>query len=252
LHLIGNGSSMTITHTLAYGNMGQQIKVGGASGTATNNIIFTNCNAMRQAIPGTPSGYNKRLSDFCRAADSGIVFTVSDNSTAVFSDNIIYSASATAIEVDVGQTCETATCLVRQQRNIFIGFRNNAANGYPNGGSGDYSNPLFVDTPATRAYRNPGSTFDHNTTFNAKSGWPCPATRLHEMDAYCGDPHLADESWHLYGYGDTKATQSSPKTSGSTKSQKRSTGAIWASVGVAVITTGCVTTWLKVRSARLT
>jgi hypothetical protein len=253
LHLIGAGSSMTITHTLAYGNMGQQIKIGGASGTATNNIIFTNCNAMRQAIPGTPPGYNKRLSDFCRAADAGIVFTVSDGSTAVFSDNIIYSASATAIEVDVGQACETATCLVRQERNILIGFRNNAANGYTNGGSGDYSNPLFVDTPAVRAYRNPGSTFDHNTTFVPKGNWQCPATRLHETNAYCSDPHLADESWPLYGFVDTKPTRPlPPKESGSTKNQARSTGAIWASVGVAVVATGCVTTWLKVRSARLT
>ncbi len=64
LHLIGNGSSMTVTRTLAYSNMGQQIKVGGASGTAMNNIIVTNCNAMRQAIPGTPAGYNNNLSDF--------------------------------------------------------------------------------------------------------------------------------------------------------------------------------------------
>ncbi len=72
LHLIGSGSSMTITRVLAYGNMGQQIKVGGASGTATNNLLVTNCNALRQAIPGTPSGYNSKLGDFCRAADTGI------------------------------------------------------------------------------------------------------------------------------------------------------------------------------------
>lgn len=247
LHLTGNGSSMTITNTLAYGNMGQQIKVGGTRGVATNNIIFTNCNALRQAIPGTPPGYNKRLSDFCRAADAGIVFTVGDGTTAVFSDNIIYSASATAIEVDLGAPCETSTCLVRQQRNIFIGFRNNKENGYPNGGTGDYSNPLYVDA-ATRAYKNPGSTFDHNTTFHAKSGWPCPATQLHEKDAYCGDPQLTDQSWHLYGYGDTKPTRPIPPNPA--KNQSRLNGAIWTSVGAAVLATGGVTAWRIMRSDR--
>jgi hypothetical protein len=210
LHLTGPGSSMTITHVRAYGNMGQQIKIGGASGTATNNIIYTNCNALRQPIPGTPSGYNKRLSDFCRASDAGVAITVGDNSTLVFSDNVIYSASATAIEVDVNGSCATATCLVHQQRNIFVGFRNNAANGYANGGNGEYSNPIYVDEVTSRAYRNPGSLFDHNTTFHAKSNWQCPAVQLHEKDAYCGDPHLADESWHLYGYGDTKPTSLTP------------------------------------------
>ena len=216
LHLTGPGSSMTITHVLAYGNMGQQIKVGGTSGIATNNIIFTNCNALRQAIPGTPAGYNSKLSDFCRAADAGIVMTVNDGSTAVFSDNVIYSASATTIEVEVNQSCNTASCLVRQQRNIFVGFRNNAASGYPGGGSGDYANPLYAEA-AARAYKNPGSSFDHNTTFHAKSNWKCPAVWLHETNAYCGDPHLADESWHLYGYGDTKFTpQTPPSVTGST------------------------------------
>jgi hypothetical protein len=168
----------------------------------------------------------------------------------VFSDNVIYSASATAIEVDLGGPCETSTCLVRQQRNIFIGFRNNKENGYPNGGTGDYSSPLYVDA-ATRAYKNPGSTFDHNTTFHAKSGWACPATRLREKDAYCGDPHLTDQSWHLYGYGDTKPTQPIPPTSsGPAKNQSQLNGAIWTSVGAAVLATCGVTTWRIARSGR--
>lgn len=252
LHLVGSGSSMTITHTLAYGNMGQQIKVGGTRGVATNNIIFTNCNALRQAIPGTPPGYNTRLSDFCRAADAGVVFTVGDGSTAVFSDNVIYSASTTAIEVDLGGPCVTSTCLVRQQRNIFIGFRNSKENGYPGGGSGDFSNPLYVEE-AAKAYRNPGSTFDHNTTFHARSNWSCPATRLHETDAYCGDPGLTDQTWHVYGYGDTKPTRPiPPKASVPGKSDKRLTGAIWSSVGAAVLATCGVTTWRIVRSGRVT
>ena len=82
LHINGAGSSMTVTHTLAYGNMGQQIKVGGAAGTMISDQVVTNCNALRQAIPGTPAGYNTHLSDFCRAADAGILLTVNNHGSA--------------------------------------------------------------------------------------------------------------------------------------------------------------------------
>ncbi len=194
LHLIGNGSSMTVTRTLAYGNMGQQIKVGGASGTATNNVIVTNCNALRERIPGTPAGYNKSLSDFCRAADTGVALSVGRGATLHFDSNVIYSASSTAIEVD----CDTSkgpcdsTSQVDWRNNIFIGFRDE--------GTKDNSNPIYVDSAAVIAFRNPKSSFDHNVTFHPKSNWSCPNRSLHETNANCGDPHLPDETWHRYGF----------------------------------------------------
>ncbi len=212
LHLIGTGSSMTVTDTLAFGNMGQQIKVGGASGSVVHNQIFTNCNALRQPIPGTPTGYNSHLTDFCRAADTGVVVTVNDGSTTIFRNNTIYSASTTALEVDVTSSCTTATCLIKQQNNTFVGFLNNAANGYPSGGTGGYSNPMYVQA-AAKAYNNSGSSFDHNTTYHASKSWSCPALQLHETNATCGDPKLKDQTWHLYGHGDmtpTGAASSSP------------------------------------------
>ncbi len=249
LHLTGPGSSMTVTRTLAFGNMGQQIKVGGTQGTIEENRIFTNCNALREAIPGTPEGYNRRLSDFCRAADAGIAMSVNDGSTTIFSKNVLYSASATAVEVDVSGSCKTSTCLVRQQNNVFIGFRNDKAHGYVHGGSDDLSNPLYVDDNV-RAYGNPGSTFDHNTTFHAKSNWSCPNVGLHEKAAFCGDPHLGDETWHMYGYADVTlpATPHAPskadvqdETGGDSAPPRHSSKVMWASLGVAALITG---SWL--------
>ena len=201
LHIYGKGSSMTVTRTLAYGNMGQQIKVGGTTGIVIGNQIVTNCNALRQAIPGTPSGYNHRLSDFCRAADTGVLLTVNDGSTTIFRDNILYSASATALEININTTCATATCLIKQQNNIFVGFQNNTANGYPSGGTGNFSNPIYLQE-GVKAYSNPGSSFEQNTTYHPSRNWPCPNSGLHEKKATCGSPHLKDETWHLYGYGD--------------------------------------------------
>lgn len=55
LHLTGIGSSLAITRTLAYGNVGNQIKNGGSSPTVENNIIVGNPYAMANAIPGFPA-----------------------------------------------------------------------------------------------------------------------------------------------------------------------------------------------------
>ena len=174
-----------------------------------------------------------------------MVFTVSDGTKTVFSENVVYSASTTGIEVDVDGACKTATCLVQQQRNIFLGFRNDAAHGYAHGGSGDYSNPLYAEDSA-QAYKNPGSSFDHNTTFHPKSDWKCPATGLHERNAFCGDPHLADETWHNYGYGDTRPTQPIPEKAFETdRVGGRSGPVLWASVGLLMLAGGGAFGWRK-------
>ena len=201
LHLIGSGSSMTVTRTLAFGNMGQQIKVGGASGTAMNNLIVTNCNAMRQAIPGTPAGYNTNLSDFCRAADTGVLLSTAKNTTLRFDFNTVYSASATGVQIE----CDTSTgscdstSLVDFRNNIFVGFLNNVADGYVNGGTNDYSNPIY-NGAGVDYFANVGSQYSNNVTYHGKSNWGCPAQ--HELNATCADPHLTDETWPVYGYGD--------------------------------------------------
>jgi hypothetical protein len=60
LHQTGVGSTVSFDHVLAYGNMGQQIKIGGAGGILTNSYINGNCNALAEDlthqthIPGAP------------------------------------------------------------------------------------------------------------------------------------------------------------------------------------------------------
>ena len=209
LHIAGEGSSMTVSHTLAYGNMGQQIKVGGASGVITDNQIVTNCNALRQKIPGTPAGFNKKLSDFCRAADAGVLVSVNDRVPLKFVSNIIYSASATGVEVECADSSCGTDSKVDFRNNVFIGFRNDAAHGYAGGGTGEFSNPLYVGTK-TNPFRNPGSVYAGNTTYHPSSSWKCPATG--ETKANCGDPHLVDETWHLYGHGNMSPAGSKGET----------------------------------------
>lgn len=54
LHMGGSGTTLTITRTLSYGNMGNQDKMGNA-GLLINNVINGNCSAMSGAIAGFPA-----------------------------------------------------------------------------------------------------------------------------------------------------------------------------------------------------
>ena len=196
LHIGGRGSSMTVTNTLAFGNMGQQVKVGGATATITDSYIVGNCRAMSNAIPGTPSGYNARLGLFCRAGDTAVLINVPDAQPAVFERNTLYSDNHVALEVEYPSD-PTPHAAIRYDDNIFIGFPNS---------DGQLPSPIYSNTDL-KMFTNAGASFARNVTFRAKSGWKCPATRLHETDGSCSDPHLKDESWHAYGYGDDSPTE---------------------------------------------
>jgi hypothetical protein len=207
LHLQGNGSTLSISDSLAYGNMGQQLKMGSA-GTVINNLFVGNCNALRQAIPGTPSGYNAKLSDFCRAADVPILVAVGDGSlTTEYLNNTLYTANSIGVEVTTNGPC-TTTCHFQYENNIFLGFQNNAANGYPGGGSGRFPTPIYFDS-GTQILSLPGSSFTNNLTFNPRDNWTCPQTSWNEQNAICADPGLVDETYHLYGFGNMSPASTS-------------------------------------------
>ncbi len=197
LHLQGGGSSLTITNSYAYGNEGQQIKIG-AAGVGYNNVIVGNCNALRQSIPGLPAGYNSRLADFCRAGDTAAVMSVTDGVTSKWYFNTTYTAGAIALEVPVNGSC-TTTCYLQYENNVMLGFTNNTTNGYPSGGSGNNPQPIYFDTIDPMG--NSGSSYKYNSTNGQKVSIACPNVGEGETNAQCGSPGLTDQTFHLYGYG---------------------------------------------------
>lgn len=210
LHL-GAGSSLTISGSLMFSNMGQQLKVGTAS-TSYNNLIIGNCQAMRQAIPGTPAGYNSRLSNYCRAGDSAVAIAVSDTAQTIFQHNTMMCANATCIEVSCAVSTCTAAATLQYQDNAFIGFKNSTENGYPASPAptNDYSNPIYLASNLSGLFSHAGSAFDHNATWHSKSNWTCPKSSWGESAAVCSDPVLVDEKWPLYGHGDMHLAAGSP------------------------------------------
>ena len=68
-----------------------------------------------------------------------------------------------------------------------------------------------------KMFTNAGASFSNNITYHAKRDWKCPATWLHETGGSCADPHLKDETWHEYGYGDFSRTKAVDKGSSQTE-----------------------------------
>ena len=190
LHISGPGSTMTVTRTLAYGNEGQQIKVGGATAIIQNSVIVGNCKALTQTIPGRPVPTGDNLGDFCRAGNSAVVIGVTPGQPAIFQNNTIQTSGNIGLEV-VTNGPSVATNTLLYNNNIFIGY-NNPDNDNQN------PTPIYGDTDLTML-TNPGASWTNNSYYGWRANWSCPAAG--ESNAQCGDPGLTDETWHLYGYG---------------------------------------------------
>jgi hypothetical protein len=200
LHIKGPGSTMTVTRTLAYGNEGNQIKVGGSTATVINSVIVGNCEAMKtEKIPGAPTGFGSKLRDPCRAGNVAVVLETTPGDPATYEFNTLYSRGSIGLEVEYATDDHGSGNTLTYDNNIFVGFHNNSSG----------SNPAAIySSTDLKMLANPGASWANNVTFGQKAGIPCP--RHGEHDAICSNPGLIDETYHAYGYGNM-----APKPSGS-------------------------------------
>jgi hypothetical protein len=192
LHIGGPGSTMTDTRVLAFGNMGNQLKVGGATATIQNSVIVGNCYAMTFAIPGTPSGYNSGLADFCRPSgtETAVAIDITPGDPGVFQDNTIYEGGKIGIDVEYATGDVGSTNTLKYNNNVFVGFFDT--------GDGENPTPIYSNTDLNML-TNPGASWTNNSYFGYRSGWTCPAPG--ESAALCISPNLTDMTYHAYGYG---------------------------------------------------
>jgi hypothetical protein len=199
LHISGPGSTMTETRVLAFGNQGQQLKVGGATATIRDCVIVGNCEAMTtQAIPGTPTGFGSHLMDPCRAGDTAVVINVTPDDPAAFQFNTLYAAGKIGLEVEYATSDIGSGNTLAYEDNVFMGFLN--------AGTGENATPIYSNTDLNML-TNPGAKWAHNATFGQRSNWTCPTAG--ESNAICKNPGLKDETYHPAGYGNMAPASSS-------------------------------------------
>jgi hypothetical protein len=184
-----SGSLISITNSIAYGNMGQQWKMGlMRSIVFQNNVTVHNCRRLSAPMPGAPDGYNKHLSLFCRAAGDGIAFAVNDSGYYVFQDNSFAGYGATSYDISCSGSCSKANIIF--QNNLHVG----------------YKDPVGGEPPAvfytTGLPRNPFAARNHNIYYNMRS---CPSgaaercvdPKIVKLPAWNGEASLDGIDFHL-------------------------------------------------------
>jgi hypothetical protein len=172
--LIGN---LKITNSESYGNMGQQWKWGASPGSTTifeNNLTVGNCSRMAEPLPGAPQGYNRHLSNFCRAAGDVFSFFSAANSTVRFANNTVVAYSATVFDPSCVPAGACGSTPFTFTNNIFLGY-------YLKG-----AEPPGLFYTADRSIK---ITASHDIEFGNRSG----AGSSCRGDVVCSDPRLINQ-----------------------------------------------------------
>jgi hypothetical protein len=176
---------------IGYGNMGNQLKLGGTS-VIRSSQVTTNCRAMSKPAFGPfTATYNAHLDLFCRANGSAMAIRADDSfspAPQIQGNTFVARDGPIGLEVDALTSCTTASCAVNYRDNVFIGFLNPSA--------GSLAVPLYVDPPIpNQVFSNTGGANDHNSTFwPGSAGNPCPDSGFFATNMLCTDPGLVGVS----------------------------------------------------------
>lgn len=174
-----SGSTIKVTNSTSYGNMGQQWKLGAMKSVLfENNTWVHNCTRMRAPIAGN-STYNKSpgFGPFCRAGGDGFGLLVMDGGSYVIRNNSYAGYGSTTYDIECA-TFPTKKCT---QANIV--FENNLHIGYKNPGDGQLPGVFYTDRSQGMP-ANPFKSVSHNIYFRMRT---VPAGGVGS------DPHIANE-----------------------------------------------------------
>lgn len=161
-------SSIQITDSESYGNMGQQWKLGAMRSVDFEfNKTVHNCSRMSAPIDGN-STYNRYLSNFCRAAGDSFAIGTKDGGTYIYRNNSFAGYGSTTYDIN----CAGSEANIVFQNNLHIGYKSPTDGQYPG---------VFYYGPNCPA--DPFKVRDHNVYFHMRT--------LPEGNG--DDPHIADE-----------------------------------------------------------
>jgi hypothetical protein len=185
-----SGSTIEVTNSQAYGNMGQQWKMGAMHNVRfQNNLTVHNCRRMSAAMSGAPENYNRYLTLHCRAGGDGIAFLVTDGGTYTLQNNSFAGYGNTSYDITCSGGCSKASII----------FQNNLHVGYKDPTDGKMPAIFYVqDVP-----RGVWTARDHNIYFNMRGTCPigltehCSDPKIAKMPAWSGEASLDDIDLHL-------------------------------------------------------
>ena len=188
LHVDNAGAVITITNSIAYGNMGNQFKQGATTAAFQNNVVIGNCQRMKSAFAPNPAAYNANLSDFCRANGDAVVIGTNDNAHAVIQNNSVTSNYSIAFDIQcLAAGGGTGTCSSASH----VNFDNNLIYGFPDvSGAHTFITAIYEQTNSADFMSNPGGSRRNNLLFHTNT--ICGVSPA--VNEVCSDPLLASES----------------------------------------------------------
>lgn len=100
-------TDITITRSAAYGNGGQQWKLGPARTiNFNNNLTVANCRRFAEPVDGAPETYNQNVTDYCRALD-GVAVMVKKDAEIAWVYNTAVGYTSTVFDVMCQYVTET-------------------------------------------------------------------------------------------------------------------------------------------------
>jgi hypothetical protein len=183
------GSLISVTNSIAYGNMGQQWKMGAMRSVIfQNNVTVHNCRRLSEPISGALEGFNKHLSLFCRADGDGIAFSINDSGTYTFQNNSYAGYGATSYDIGCTGTCTKANII----------YENNLHIGYADPVGGKRAALFYIASLPI----NPFASRDHNIYYNMRScpsGWTerCVDPKIVNLPTWIGEWSLDSIDFHL-------------------------------------------------------
>ncbi len=187
---------LTITNSVAIGNMGSNWKWGGADGTPNNttfqnNLTVNNCSRMSQPMSGVPSTYNMYLSNFCRAGGDGMASVIPIGSTWNLQNNTFISADSIAMYVACAGTDTNCPATINSTNNVFLGYQD------PWGATDSVTPSVYYfsagangNEAETGITLNVSHNIEYGMTNGSCTGEPYPGT---STGVLCEDPLLVNE-----------------------------------------------------------
>lgn len=191
LHVYGATSTVAITDSQFYGNMGNQVKIGGLQKAVfRNNIVIGNCRYLSMPHADLPAGYNTQLSDFCRAGGNAFLKQMQNGEEDFIQNNSFSGMNGAPVyfaDCATGRApCVTAS--VQFDNNVIIGFL-------------DYSRQNTVYVPAldssepTNYFVQRNGSRRNNLMYHTRSANPVACGGRGSTNELCDrDPTIAAEA----------------------------------------------------------
>jgi hypothetical protein len=190
-----SGSTIKVTNSTSYGNMGQQWKLGAMKSVLfENNTWVHNCRRMSAPIAGNSTYFKSPgFGPFCRAGGDGFGLLVMDGGSYVIRNNSYAGYGSTTYDIECA-TFQTKKCT---EANVV--FENNLHIGYKSPGDGQLPGVFYMDQSQGMP-ANPFKAIDHNIFFNMRSlprGGVGTNPHIVHQPAWTGEASLDAVDFHL-------------------------------------------------------